>query len=548
MNDRGAPTLETAQLTAPETGLGKLRSVVGEVWLALGGGAFGRRVLWGATAVLALMIIAGAIAYLVGSDRRDIKEMLDDGQYAESAAAANRYLEQKPDDAEASAWAEEALTKAIVPTWLGLIENARYAEAARFLAAQREAHPFIPRAVQMIDTLAWAGRMESHIASRGGTAGPLVMFRDEEPIRSLVEEWSADSFRHQLIVDQIASRAPQFEPFHSRIFSSLTSLRSDNALYLEAIDKLKAAIQLALNRGERQSIDKLVNEFASRYPRVSGVEALREDLVRFDRLNQLVQRKELFQLAQLNQSDEFRTPIFAEYVDAWLAKTLPPPDVIAKHAKASEAWRAGNHEEAIATLQSVRDAPWGGVATRQIERYQKIGAEYDALLTTKGNDGYSDRLLTLWSSLRPEEDSHLIQALEPDFVAHKEQLLPRMDQSLARVRTYWSEYQSDGGIPGVIRVEERISTRFSGQAKRLSSAYREISGGARTYQLLQVTPPPEWQSLQREVVEEVQRQRRWLQDLNVVLEPALLHAKLELLPELPEQSLWVQSTNDQKRD
>jgi len=199
-------------------------------------------------------------------------------------------------------------------------------------------------------------------------------------------------------------------------------------------------------------------------------------------------------------------------------------------------------------LKSVKDAPWGEVATRQIERYQKVGADYDALLMTKGKDEYWDRLLTVWSSLRPEEDGHLIQALEPDFVAHKEKVLPRMDQSLARVRNYWGEYQSAGGIPGVIRVEERVSPRFSGQAKRLSGAYSEISSGARTYQLLQVTPPPEWQSLQQEVVDEVQRQRRWLQDLNIVLEPVLLHAKLGLLPEISEQSLWVQSTTDPKKD
>lgn len=544
----GAATLENAQLEAPATGLGRLRNMVGQVWRALGGGPIDRRIVWGATAMLGVIIMAGAITYLVGLDRREIKGLLDSGQYTESAAAANRYLEQKPDDGEASSWAEEALTKAIVPTWVDHIDNGRYAEAARFLAGQRQAHPFIPRGVQMIDTLAWAGRMESHVAARGGTSGPIVMFRDEEPIRSIVEEWSADSFRRQQIMDQIVNRAPQFEPIHSRIFSSLTSLRSDNALYVKAIEDLKASIQSALQSGERQSIDKRVNEFASNYPRVSGVDALRDDLARFDALNQLVQRKELLQLARLNQTAKFSTPIFTEYVDAWLAKTLPPSDVIAKHAKAAEAWRAGNHEEAIATLQSVRDAPWGEVATRQIERYEKVGADYDALLMTKGTDEYWDRLLTLWSSLRPEEDSHLIQALEPDFIAHKEQVLPRMDQSLARVRNYWSEYQSAGGIPGVIRVEERVSPRFSGQAKRLTSAYREISGGARTYQLLQVTPPSEWRSLQQEIVGEVQRQRRWLQDLNIVLEPVLLHAKLELLPEISEQSLWVQSTTDQKRD
>lgn len=543
-----AATMETPQLKEPPKGLRKFQDTVGQVWRALGGGTVDRRLIWGATALLGVIVMAIAITYLVGLDRHQIKQLLDDGQYSQSAAAANRYLEHSSDDAEANTWAEEALTKAIVPTWVDHIDHGRYAEAARYLEAQREAHSFIPRGLQMIDTLAWAGRMEAHIAARGGASGPIVLFRDEAPIRALVEEWSADSFRRQQIMDQIVTRTPVFEPIHSRIFSSLTTLRSDNALYVKAIEDLKTSIQSALKRGERQSIDKLLSEFVSKYPRVVGIDALRDDLAHFDALNQLVQRKELLQLAQLNRTSQFRTPIFTDYVNTWLATAMPPADVVAKHGKAAAAWRAGNHDEAIAILQSVKDAPWGEVATRQIERYQKIGADYDALLMTKGKDEYWDRLLAVWASLRPDEDEHLIKTLEPDFVAHKEKVLPRMDQSLARVRNYWGEYQSAGGIPGVIRVEERVSPRFTGQAKRLSSAYREINSGTRTYQLLQVTPPAEWQSLQEEVVNEVQRQRRWLQDLNIVLEPVLLHAKLALLPEISEQSLWVQSTTDPKKD
>ncbi|WP_129774681.1 FHA domain-containing protein [Peristeroidobacter soli] len=543
-----AATMETLQLKEPPKGLRKLGATVGQVWRALGGGTVDRRFMWGAAALLGVIVMAIAITYLVGQDRHQIKELLDEGQYSESAIAANRYLEHHPNDAEASTWGEEALTRAIVPTWMDHIDHDRYPEAARYLETQREAHPFIPRGLQMIDTLAWAGKLEAHMAERGGTSGPIVLFRDEAPIRALVDEWSSDSFRRQQIMDQIVTQIPQFEPIHARIFSSLTTLRGDNSLYVKAIDELKTSIQSALKRDERQSIDKLLSEFTSNYPRVSGIDALRDDLARYDTLKQLVQRKELLQLAELKETSKFQTPIFTDYIGTWLASALPPPDVIAKHAKAAEAWRTGNHDEAIAILQSVTDAPWGEVATRQIARYEKVGADYDALLMTKGKDEYWDRLLVVWSSLRPDEDGHLIKTLEPDFVAHKEKVLPRMDQSLARVRAYWSEYQSAGGIPGVIRVEERVSPRFSGQAKRLSSAYREISSGARTYQLLQVTPPPEWQSLQQDVVDEVQRQRRWLQDLNIVLEPVLLHAKLELLPEISEQSLWVQSTTDPKKD
>lgn len=544
-----ARTLEVPQLKPPSTGLRKLQDMIGQLWRALGGSSHvDRRFMWGAAALLGVIVVAGAITYLVGIDRDEIKALLDEGHYSESASAANRYLERNPDDLEARAWAEEALIRTVVPVWMEHIELGRFADAAQFLAAQREAHPFIPRGLQMIDTLAWAGRVEAHLADRGGAAGPIVLFRHEEPIRTLVEEWGADSFRRQQIMDQILTREPKFESIHAKIFSSLTSLRSDNALYVKAIDDLKTNIQAALKNDKRQDIDKLIDEFGSSYPHVTGVDALREDLARYDSLHQLVQQKELLQLVHLSRAAKFRTPIFAEYVDPWLANELPPAEIIAKHAEAAAAWRAGNHDQAIATLQSVKDAAWGEVAARQIARYEKVGADYDALLASKGRDDYWDRLLVVWSSLRPDQDDFLIRALEPDFLAHRDQVTPRLEQSLRRVRDYWDEYQRSGGIPGVVRVEERVTPRFSGQAKRLSSAYREISSGARTYQLLQITPPPEWQTLQQEIVDEVQRQRRWLQDLNIVLEPVLLRAKLDLLPEPLEQSLWVRSTSDQKKD
>jgi hypothetical protein len=150
--------------------------------------------------------------------------------------------------------------------------------------------------------------------------------------------------------------------------------------------------------------------------------------------------------------------------------------------------------------------------------------------------------------LRPQEDDYVIRELRPDFLAHKEQLLPRLEQSYLRVKTSWDAYQRAGGIPGVVRVEGRVSAKYAEQARRLSGAYEEITSGARTYQLLQVTRPPGWQALEEQVVSEAQRQRRWLQDLSIVLEPTLLKAKLDLLPEIPEQRSWVQSTTAQEAD
>ena len=542
-------TAKVQQLKTPTGSLGRLGAWIAEFWRELGGErGVSRKAVWVGVALVVVMAGAIGASYLIGWDRREIKSLLDDGKYEQSASAANAYLQRHPDDHEASTWADEALTKAILPTWMRSIDAGRFDEAARYLATRREAYRNIPHSAPMINTLAWAGDVQALMAGRGGPTAPIRLFRDEDRIAKIVAEWDGDSFRRQQLMDQMVTREPQFEHIHSQVFSSIRTLRSDNAIYVKAIADLKSGIAAALKKDDRAGIERLISDFAGDFPRVDGLDALREDLSHYDAMVRLAQQKELLELVRQSQATKFQTPIFADHVDGWLAKTLPPAEVIAGHAKAVAAWRDGNHDDAIATLQKLTDGPWGELATRQIARYEKIESDYANLLAARNTPGYWDQLMSLWASLRPNEDEHIVSLLEPDFKAHRDELLPRLDETLRRVRTNWSDYQSAGGIPGVVRVEDRVSERFSSQAKRLSSAYQDVTSGSRTYKLLQVTPPDEWQTLQSQVANEVERQRRWLQDLHIVLPPALLRAKLSLLPEPLEQSLWVRSTTGQSKD
>ena len=127
----------------------------------------------------------------IGFDRREIRSLLDDGKYEASALAANRYLKKHPDDVDAAAWGQEALAKTMAAAWAGLIEKKRFDEAADYLQKQKQAHAFNRRGQEMIALLSWAGKVEAHMADRGGATAPVVMFRDEEPIRALVAEWTA---------------------------------------------------------------------------------------------------------------------------------------------------------------------------------------------------------------------------------------------------------------------------------------------------------------------------------------------------------------------
>ena len=551
----GAVSGETVKVEALERPRSRLRRVsvaVGNLWRAVNGPTRVNRRVAGSLAMVAVMLVAAAATiYVRGADRRDIKALLEEGKYVESAAIANAYLARRADDREAARWAEEAMTKAVVPPWMAYIQKGSFKDAARYLQQQMVALRSIPNSRELIDTLAWAGRVREHMAARGAS-GRIVLFEHEALIKELVSEWDADSFRRQQIMDQILTRIPAFEPIHGRVFSDLRTLRSDEAVYVKAMEQLDADVMAAVKRNDRAEVERLIGDFESEFAQIGGVDALRQDLKRYDQIARLVQEKQLLELVRVSRATKFRTPSFARYGDEWLAGLLPPQPVIDTHAEASRAWHDGKYEEAIAILEPLAHDPaagdWSDVAARQIDRYRKVESDYRDLLVSRDSDAYGQKLLLLWSSLHPAEDVHVMRALQPDFVKYREQVLPRLTQSMQRGQSYWNEYQNAGGIPGVVRVEGRVSERFSGQAKRLSNAYAEVTSGVRTYQLLQTPMPPEWQSLQEQVVNEVQRQRRWLEDLNIVLEPALLNAKLALLPQVSEQSLWAQSTTAQDQD
>jgi hypothetical protein len=374
------------------------------------------------------------------------------------------------------------------------------------------------------------------MADRGKANAPIIIFRHEAEIKTLVDEWNADPTRYQQHLSQIATYVPLFGPLHTRVLSDLRRLRNDESLYGKAISELKSSIKLSLQNKNYEEIHSSINNFANKYPRVGGLKGLREDAEQYERLARYMEQEDLVQVVRLRREYEFQTPLFNEQVNGWLDRSLPPADVVAQYEGAAEAWRLGDGEQAIEMLEPLTGEPWGDVAARQIERYKRVKADYEALQTTRQSSDYRERLIAFRISLNPSLDEYFLHAIEADFALLKQQSLAQLEESLLTARGQWEAYRNAGGIPGVVRVEESVSKRFEEQARRLSIAYEAISEGTLIYDLIQVTPPADWQASREDIENEAKRQRRWLQDLDLVLEPALLKAKLDLLPRIKETS------------
>jgi pSer/pThr/pTyr-binding forkhead associated (FHA) protein len=498
------------------------------------GVAVNRRYAWSGAGVITLTLLGAIAAYLLDSDRREIKELLDAGAYVESMAAGDRYLKDHPDDDEANAWALEALLKAQVPDWVEHIQQGEFDDAATRLAAGTRQSEHIHHAREMIATLSWTGRVEAHIADRGGPNAPTVILGDESHIEELVDQWNTAPIKYQQLLGQLATYVPSFAPVHARVLSDLRTLRNESALYGKAISELKSAIKHNIQEGRPEQIDSHIDDFAKKYPQVGGLKPLRADAVRYETLARYVAQKDLAEIRRFKRGSGFETPLFRELANGWLDRSLPPDEVLGRYEEAAKAWQVGDGELAVQLLASLSADPWGQVAVRQLEHCKRIARDYEALRTAKQGEDYRERLITFRTSLQPMTDEYFLRATEAEFNVFKQESRARQAESLSTARAQWDGYRSAGGIPGVLRVEDNVSDRFKSQAKRLSLAYAEIGKTAQIYQLIQDPPQTDWQQLREEIKEEAKRQRGWLEDLALVLPPSLLQRKLELLPQLEE--------------
>ena len=164
----------------------------------------------------------------------------------------------------------------------------------------------------------------------------------------------------------------------------------------------------------------------------------------------------------------------------------------------------------------------------------------------RGNEGFGDRIIEFSSILDPVEDTFFIDAIAADFRIYKQKALAKADERWKLAKQQWFDYRKNGGIDGVARVESSVSKKFREQAQRLTLAYDNASRSAQIYRALDLEYPEDLGQLGYQVHNESKRQRKWLNDLRLVLEPSLLKNKLELLPQPKESKLWQKKTkNDQ---
>ena len=490
-----------------------------------------RRVLWSGAIILFGMAALIGFSYYQGLPKRTIEQHLNEGDYIESAKRADAYLEQHPQDEEVSELAVEAVLRFAIPAWQQQLYANEFLQARNTVAEARSMSTHNPSIMPLLDLLDWVVELEEFMLTRGGADAPILLFHHEDRIQGLLSWWDKNRREHQRQAGRIAQFAPSFEDTQARVLSQLRTLRSEKSLYLNAISEFKQSLQDRLELDELDELEVLLSDFGSKYPRISGMEVLKQDLDRYRLLQLSIQQRAWIEAIARVGETEYTTPPFREKVAAIRDQQLPPMEIAAQYQQASELWKKGQGEAANKILQSLTQGDWGAMAEDTLQRQHKIWEQYQSLTGNEKGRDYSQQLLTLFVSLDPIQDSYFADALRPEYEVSRDQAIKQADQAFQEARTAWERYQENGRITGLQRLEAKISKKYRDQAEKLTTAYAQSQQGQEIYSLLKTNSKVEQAELHKAILRECQLQIRSMRALGMVLEPNLLQDKIRILPD-----------------
>ncbi|WP_144139892.1 FHA domain-containing protein [Paraburkholderia sp. BCC1884] len=524
-------TQDAGSMRATKSGAHRWRLLAGELGKAFAGNDtvdIKRIAGWGGAALVVLVAIVVTL-YWRGASEREVKNLLASGDYTSAVTAAKSYLASHPADTKIRSLASEALLKAKLPGWLNTLEKAQFDDADAQLKDMRSLSANNADAMALVGELQWVGDLERFVATRGGVDAPIRMYQDEATINNLLQRWDDDPKGHQRALDRIASYVPVFSEPYAQSLSHLRKLESDDSVYVAAIDRLNGTIRSELARDKPDALPPVLDDYAQRYPRLAGLDRVRDDLRQYTALLNAALGRQLTPLLALLKSVHFSTPPFRTQFEALAANRLPSTDVIERHAAVTAAWQRGDTQQALAGLQAMPPGSWSDVLATELAHKKALLDQYADLQKARGSKDDDQRLLSFYASLDPVTDVWFARSIQKDVAALHDKALARAQDLLLRAQSLWKQYRADGPIGGTQRLEAGISPGFRSEARLLSDAQTAARQGMRIYTQLKADHPADFDRLLADIDAEADLQRRSLTELRMVLDPNLLKAKLALI-------------------
>lgn len=526
-----APAAEPATPARPR---GRIAAMVAELAAVAAGGERDRlrRPLWMVAAIVAtLALLAAGLSWWVRSER-ELKDLIERGEYAQASQRADEALQRTPGDGELRALATEAALKAHVPAWLARVAARDFDGARGVLATLATLARRNTELGPLVGELEWLGQLSQLVAGRGPNA-PIRIYADEDRIAAVIERWNRDTRDHQRALGRIASFVPEFNAPYAEALTQLRKLQSEATVYLAAIERLKGSLAAELARDRAEDLLPVLKDAADKYPGLGGLDTVRDDLARYIALRREARVPQTGRLLALMRKTRVSTPPLRDSLQALTAAgQLPPAEVMQRYESTVKAWQDGASASSLAGLQAMAaSGPWAEAAAAELRRRQAVLAQHVALQQARAGSGYADALIAFRESLDADEDTFFLRATQAEMAQQQAQVAARADSLTARARALWQDYRRNGGISAAQRIETTVSAAFRSQARALADARQAAQRAAQLHALLGAAAADPSAAVREEILAEAQIQRTSLQELRNVLDPQLVKDKLALLGE-----------------
>jgi hypothetical protein len=290
-----------------------------------------------------------------------------------------------------------------------------------------------------------------------------------------------------------------------------------------------------LARDNPDVLKPALKEIAQQYPRLGGMDSVRQDLASYMEIRREARSKKSGRLFALLEKANFVTPPFQQSFHALMeGGQLPPADLLRQYDAATRSWKEHDPANALIDLQKLATGPWAEDMNREVERRRAVSAGFVALQQARNSTDYVDKLLAFRESLDADEDVYFISATAADLNQRQGQVITRAQEAMTQARTFWQEYRSNGAIDASQRIETSISDDFRTRAHSLAEASKYARQSVLLFSQVDTKEGAQWTAIRDEIETEIHEQRSRLRDLSNVVEPALLNSKLALLGDANE--------------
>jgi pSer/pThr/pTyr-binding forkhead associated (FHA) protein len=469
--------------------------------------------------------------FFISGDKRQIESLCTHKEYTACAKKANDYLARHKDEQGiVMSFATEALLKSLVPKWIDEMKNNHYEITGELLKDAQSLSKNHQEGKKILKLLGRISELNEYIHKRGGLEGSINIFKDETTIETLVEQWRTNSNSDRRLMARVVEHVPEFEILRNQVFSELRHLRNDKSLYVSAINGFKTSLRGKIASNDESLLTE-IDRFSSRFPRVVGIQPLRDDAKKFLQESEGKNDKDLESRIQIYQNLSFQTNLFQTALEDVKKKALPPSDITKIFSKAQRHWDNGHVKEAVKTLSQVSDEAWLDDAKKIIQRYQGISSEYASLQQAQGTDSYRKQLFRFHASLDPAKDPFFLTTIEDAFIKYRDFFQSRADEWLKSAAEGLVHFRKSGGIQSLQRLEEQVSKHFRAQAMLLSEINRKVIHAQQAYESLMLEMKEDQKSVCKSIAQEMKLQLRALNGLGSILSPKVLETKLRLLSE-----------------